>query len=188
MKTPMKHPLKNWALGLTVALVSMKGIASMSFYDYSVMDIDGKKAALSQFKGKVALVVNTASQCGFTPQYKDLEALYQKYKGQGLVVLGFPSNDFGGQEPGSNAEVKKFCELKFKTTFPLFSKNSVKGAEKQEVYKFLTEQSDKNLQGEVSWNFEKFIVNKEGKVVARFKSGVNPVGSELETKVQDLLK
>lgn len=184
----MKLNFKMAFLGLLFSLTSLKGWSAMSFYEYSVQDIDGKTTSLAQFKGKVALVVNTASQCGYTPQYKDLEALYQKYKGKGLVVLGFPSNDFGGQEPGSNAEVKKFCEMKFKTTFPLFSKNPVKGAEKQEVYKFLTEAPDKGLQGEVGWNFEKFIVNKEGKVVARFKSGVTPIGSELETKIQDLLK
>ena len=165
-----------------------KGFAAMSFYQQSVVDIDGKKAALSQYQGKVAVVVNTASQCGFTPQYKDLEALFQKYKDKGLVVLGFPSNDFGGQEPGTDSEVKKFCTMKFKVSFPLFSKNPVKGTEKQEVYKFLTEKSEKNLQGEVGWNFEKFLVNKEGKVVARFKSGVTPLASELETKIEELLK
>jgi glutathione peroxidase len=167
---------------------TQKGNAAMSFYDLTVNNIDGKATQLSQFKGKVAVVVNTASQCGYTPQYKDLEALYQKYKEKGLVVLGFPSNDFGGQEPGSNDEVKKFCTLKFKTSFPLFSKNPVKGVEKQEIYKFLTEKTDKTLQGEVGWNFEKFLINKDGKVVARFKSAVTPLNSELESKVQELLK
>lgn len=184
----MKLKMKIVFLSLFVSLIPIKGWSAMNFYEYAVQDIDGKKVSLSQFKGKVAVVVNTASQCGYTPQYKGLEALYQKYKAQGVVVLGFPSNDFGGQEPGTNAEVKKFCEMKFKTTFPLFSKNPVKGSDKQEVYKFLTEASDKSLQGEVSWNFEKFLVNKEGKVVARFKSGVTPTGSELEAKVQELLK
>ena len=184
----MNHKLKTVVLALVLSLTTLKGWGAMSFYDYTVKDIDGKEAALSQYKGKVAVVVNTASQCGYTPQYKDLEALYQKYKSKGLVVLGFPSNDFGGQEPGSNAEVKKFCEMKFKTTFPLFSKNPVKGAEKQEVYKYLTAASDKSLQGEVGWNFEKFVVGKDGKVIARFKSGVTPIGSELETKIQELLK
>ena len=173
---------------LVLTVFIQKGVGAMSFYDFKVKNIDGKETSLSQFKGKVAVVVNTASQCGFTPQYKDLEALYQKFKAKGLVVLAFPSNDFGAQEPGSNTEVKKFCEMKFKTTFPLFSKNPVKGTEKQEVYKFLTESSDKDLQGEVSWNFEKFLVNKDGKVVARFKSAVAPMGSELENKVQELLQ
>jgi len=188
METPMKNNFKILALGLFLTLTPFKGFSAMSFYEYSVKDIDGKNTSLSQYKGKVALVVNTASQCGYTPQYKDLEALYQKYKAKGLVVLGFPSNDFGGQEPGTNAEVKKFCEMKFKTTFPLFSKNPVKGSGKQEVYKFLTEASDKSLQGEVGWNFEKFLVSKDGKVVARFKSGVTPLGSELETRIESLLK
>lgn len=184
----MTHTKKALVLFLGLTLISLKGWSAMSLYDYTVKDIDGKSASLSQYKGKVAVVVNTASQCGYTPQYKELEALYQKYKVKGLVVLGFPSNDFGGQEPGSNAEIKKFCEAKFKTTFPLFSKNPVKGSEKQEVYKFLTESADKNLQGEVSWNFEKFVVNKEGRVVARFRSGVIPLGSELENKIESLLK
>jgi glutathione peroxidase len=188
METMTRKTFKIIVCTFLFTVFQQKGIAAMSFYDYSVKDIDGKEASLSKYKGKVALVVNTASQCGFTPQYKDLEALFEKYKSKGLVVLGFPSNDFGGQEPGSNAEVKKFCEAKFKVTFPLFSKNPVKGNEKQEVYKFLTEASDKNFQGEVGWNFEKFVISKEGKVVARFKSGVNPVGSELETKIQELLK
>lgn len=183
-----RKTFKSLVCSLLFIVLEQKGIAAMNFYDYSVKDIDGKDTPLSKYKGKIALVVNTASQCGFTPQYKDLEALFEKYKGKGLVVLGFPSNDFGGQEPGSNAEVKKFCETRFKVTFPLFSKNPVKGAEKQEVYKFLTEASDKNFQGEVGWNFEKFLVNKDGKVVARFKSGVTPTGSELETKIQELLK
>lgn len=184
----MRYHLKTVFWIIILFLGCQKGLAVMGLYDYTVKSIDGKNAPLVQFKGKVALVVNTASQCGYTPQYKDLEALYQKYKDQGLVVLAFPSNDFGGQEPGTNAEVKKFCEMKFKTTFPLFSKNPVKGTEKQEVYKFLTEGSDKSLQGEVGWNFEKFVINKDGKVVARFKSGVTPLGSELETKIQETLK
>lgn len=184
----MKRPLKGFIFVCFMFLGIQKGNAAMSFYDLTANNIDGKATQLSQFKGKVSIVVNTASQCGYTPQYKDLEALYQKYKEKGLIVLGFPSNDFGGQEPGSNEEVKKFCTLKFKTSFPLFSKNSVKGAEKQEVYKFLTEKTDKVIQGEVGWNFEKFLVNKDGKVVARFKSAVTPLNSELESKVQELLK
>lgn len=175
-------------LALGLLFTFQKGMAAMSFYDLTVNNIDGKPTPLSAFKGKVAVVVNTASQCGYTPQYKDLEALYQKYKDKGVVVLGFPSNDFGGQEPGTNAEVKQFCTLKYKTTFPLFSKNPVKGPEKQEAYRFLTEGSEKSFQGEVGWNFEKFVINKEGKVIARFKSGVVPLGSDLETKVQELLK
>jgi len=184
----MKRPLKGFIFVFFMFLGIQKGNAAMSFYDLTANNIDGKATQLSQFKGKVSIVVNTASQCGYTPQYKDLEALYQKYKEKGLIVLGFPSNDFGGQEWGSNEEVKKFCTLKFKTSFPLFSKNSVKGAEKQEIYKFLTEKTDKVIQGEVGWNFEKFLVNKDGKVVARFKSAVTPLNSELESKVQELLK
>ncbi len=159
--------------------------ANSGFYDLSAETIDGKKEALSQYKGKVVMVVNTASECGFTPQYKDLEALYKKYQSKGLVVLGFPSNDFGSQEPGSNAEIKKFCEKKFKVSFPLFSKNAVTGAEKQPVYKFLTEAA--TPKGEVSWNFEKFLINQKGEIVARYKSSVSPSAPELDKAVAALL-
>lgn len=159
-----------------------------SFYNLEAQNIDGKAVPLSKYAGKVAVVVNTASKCGYTPQYKDLEALYEKYKDKGLVVLGFPSNDFGAQEPGSNAEIKQFCDLKFKVSFPLFSKDKVVGAEKQPVYKYLTEQTDPKLHGEISWNFEKFLVDKKGNVVARYKSKVKPTDPEMEEQVAALLK
>lgn len=168
------------ALGAAQAVDSAK-----SFYDFSVEGIDGKKVALSQYKGKVALVVNTASKCGYTPQYKALEALYEKYKGKGLVILGFPSNDFGQQEPGSNQEIKKFCELKYSVTFPLFSKNHVKGPETQTIYRFLTDNTAPKE--EVAWNFEKFLVDKSGKVVGRYKSKIEPTDSELVKKIESLL-
>ncbi len=176
----------------TLSLALLLGAASTAFgsegfYGLSAETIEGKKSPLSSYKGKVALVVNTASECGYTSQYKGLEALYEKYKGKGLVVLGFPSNDFGGQEPGSNAEIKKFCEKKFKVSFPMFSKNPVKGTEKQPVYKFLTETGNPKLAGEVGWNFEKFLINREGEIVARYKSGVAPESPELDRAIQSEL-
>ncbi len=153
-----------------------------SAYDFSVVDVEGKPATLSSFKGKVALIVNTASKCGYTGQYKDLQELYAKYKDKGFVVLGFPSNDFGGQEPGSNKEIKTFCETNFNVKFPLFDKGAVKGAQKQPLYKFLTEEAGDAYKGEVGWNFEKFLVDKKGHVVGRYKSGVKPSDSDL-TKI-----
>ncbi len=172
-----------------LGLFILGGIFAMSaeagFYQLTVEDIDGHKQALSKYKGKPVLIVNTASECGYTPQYKDLEAVYRKYKDKGLVVLGFPSNDFGGQEPGTNAEIKKFCEMKFKVSFPLFAKNPVLGPAKQELYRFLTENA--SPKGEVSWNFEKFLINKKGEVVGRFKSGVKPTSPELEKAISEVL-
>jgi glutathione peroxidase len=172
--------------GFSQAQVPSKGGEPMksSFYDYSVNDLAGEKTALEKYRGSVALVVNTASQCGFTYQYKDLEAVYQKYKERGFIVLGFPSNDFGGQEPGSDQEIKKFCELKYKTTFPVFAKAPVSGAERQPVYQFLTEASGEAFKGDPGWNFVKFLINKDGKVVGRFSSMQSPTGSEIEAAIE----
>ncbi len=157
----------------------------MSVFDYSVKSIDGKDVALSQYKGKTLLIVNTASECGFTPQYKGLEELYQAYKGKGLEVLAFPTNDFGAQEPGSNEEIKKFCELKYKTTFPLFGKITVKGDKAEPLYKFLTGQKENG--GEVQWNFNKFLVAPDGKVVAHVTSKVEPMSNELRKQIDAVL-
>lgn len=161
---------------------------SKSIYDLKVKDIDGKEVALSQYKGKVLMVVNTASNCGYTPQYDGLEAIYQKYKDKGFVVLAFPSNDFGSQEPGTNAEIKKFCDAKegkYKTTFPLFAKVPVTKGSKAELYKVLTETA--TPAGEVSWNFEKFIIDKKGQVVGRFKSKIKPEDPEITKTLESLL-
>lgn len=162
--------------------VQAEDVPAGSIYDYKVTTIDGQEKSLADFKGKALLIVNTASRCGFTPQYKGLEALYQQYKAQGFEVLGFPANDFMGQEPGSNEEIKQFCELKYKTTFPMFAKISVRGPETAPLYRYLTENSGFN--GAISWNFNKFLVNKEGKVIARFDSGVTPESAELAEKVK----
>jgi glutathione peroxidase len=158
----------------------------MSVHDISVKTIDGKDVSLSQYKGKALLIVNTASACGYTPQYKGLESLYQAYKAKGFEVLAFPSNDFGGQEPGTNAEVKSFCELKYKTTFPLFSKVGVKAGEGQSgLYKYLTGLKENG--GEVAWNFGKFLVNPDGKVVAHMPSKVEPESDELKKQIDAIL-
>ncbi len=142
-----------------------------SIYEYSAMNIEGKDLSLEKYKGDVLLIVNTASQCGYTKQYEGLQAIYDQYKDRGFKVLGFPANNFGGQEPGTNEEIKEFCTTKFKVTFPMFAKISVKGEDAHPLYKFLT---DKQLNGEfggdISWNFNKFLTNDKGEIVARFSS------------------
>ena len=158
----------------------------MSVHDFKVKTIDGKEASLSDYKGKAVLIVNTASECGYTPQYAGLEALYEKYKSRGFTVLGFPSNDFGAQEPGTNAEIKKFCELRYKTTFPLFSKIPVKGPDADPLYKYLTGLPGKQG-GPVTWNFNKFLVGPDGKVIEHFDSKVEPTSPELTGKLEQAL-
>jgi glutathione peroxidase len=158
-----------------------------SLYEIEVTDIDGQKRNLSEFKGKVALVVNTASKCGFTPQYDGLEILYNKYKDKGFVVLGFPSNDFLRQEPGSDADIKNFCQTKYSVTFPMFSKAPVSGRNKQPVYTFLTEQGPENLRANVKWNFEKMLVDQEGQLVMRWRSFTAPQNQDISEQIELLL-
>ena len=162
--------------------------ATSGLYDLPVRTITGEESSLESYRGKVSLVVNTASNCGFTSQYKGLEELYQKFRDRGFVVLGFPSNDFGGQEPGSNAEIKKFCELKYRTTFPMFEKNPVSGEEKQAVYKYLTERSSTEFQGDPGWNFVKILVDKNGQVIGRFSSMTSPTSGKIEQAIEAALK
>jgi glutathione peroxidase len=160
-----------------------------SVYDFKTQNIDEKPVDLSAYKGQVVLIVNTASECGYTPQYNDLEALYQKYKGKKFAVLGFPSNDFGGQEPGSNAEIKKFCDVnagKYHITFPMFAKSRVKSDPQNPLYKYLIANSPGDT-GPVSWNFEKFLVDKDGKVIGRYKSKVKPMDAEITKKLEEAL-
>ncbi len=157
---------------------------TMSFYDFKQLSLDGKPVDLSKYKGKTILVVNTASRCGFTGQYAGLEALNQKYGAQGLVVLGFPANDFGGQEPGSNAEIGEFCQKNYGVKFDMFSKISVKGEGQAPLFKYLTTQANPALSGDIGWNFEKFLLSREGKLVARFKSDVAPDAPALEAALQ----
>ena len=146
-----------------------------SFYDFSVDDIHGKPVKLDRYKGKVVLVVNTDSKCGFTPQYKGLEALYRKYHDQGLEVLGFPCNQFGAQEPGSESEIEQFCEVNYGVTFPMFAKVDVNGDGAAPVYRFLKSAKPGLLGSEaIKWNFTKFLVDRGGKVVARFAPNDTP--------------
>ena len=156
-------------------------------HDFSARSIDGQERSLADFAGKVLLIVNVASKCGLTPQYEQLEALYKQKKDQGLVVLGFPANNFGGQEPGTDAEIKTFCSTKYSVTFPMFAKISVKGADQHPLYKALCGQAAP-IGGDPGWNFTKFIVDRQGRVQARFDSRVKPDDKTLVAKIDELLK
>jgi glutathione peroxidase len=149
-------------------------------------NIDGKDVPLSKFKGKVVMVVNVASKCGLTPQYKSLEALYRENKEKGFVILGFPANNFGSQEPGTEAEIKEFCSLNYDVSFPMFSKISVKGEDEHPLYKWLIANSDRSE--DIEWNFAKFVIGKDGKVVKRISPKVAPDSEEVKTAVQTALK
>ena len=156
--------------------------AQQSFHEFTMTDIDGKPVKLSQFKGKVVMVVNVASFCGYTKQYKPLQELYAKFKDKGFVIVGVPANDFGAQEPGTNEEIKEFCSTKYDVSFPMMAKVSVKGSDKHPLYQWLTASG-----GEVGWNFEKFLIGKDGKIVARYKSGEDPMGSTIQKAVTGAL-
>jgi glutathione peroxidase len=159
-----------------------------SVLDFHVKDIEGKAVDLASYKGKVLLIVNTASQCGFTSQYKDLEAIYEKYKGQGFEILAFPANEFGAQEPGTNDEIKEFCSTKYNVSFPLFSKIVVKGKGIDPLYDYLTSNStNPKFPGPIAWNFTKFLVNRKGEVIARFEPRVNPSTADVVSKVEEAL-
>jgi glutathione peroxidase len=172
-------------LGMAMAMLTAQG----GIYNLTMNSIDGKPEALAQYKGKVVLVVNVASRCGFTPQYAGLEALYQKYRGKGLVVLGFPANDFLWQEPGSNEDIKAFCSRKYGVTFPMFAKIAVKGKDKAPLYQYLT---DKKLHpgtgGEIGWNFVKFLLGRDGAVLARFGSNTKPESAEITQAIEAALR
>jgi glutathione peroxidase len=162
-------------------LVVMSMLAA-SAHDFQMKAIDGKEVALAGFKGRPVLFVNVASRCGYTPQYKGLEALHQKYKDRGLVVVGVPANNFGGQEPGTNEEIQQFCTRNYNVTFPMMSKVSVKGSDMTPLYGYLTQTG-----GDVKWNFTKFLVGKDGKVIKRFESNVSPDSPELIGAVEAAL-
>lgn len=159
-----------------------------SLYEINVMDIDGKNVNLSEYKNKVVMFVNTASECGYTPQYQGLQAIYDKYKDRGFVILGFPANNFGGQEPGSNEEIKEFCTLKYKVTFPMFAKLSVKGDDQHPLYKYLTsKETNPEFAGDITWNFNKFLANEKGEIIARFSSKETPESKEVIKSIEDAL-
>jgi glutathione peroxidase len=160
-----------------------------SVYDFSMNSLDGKPMSIADFKGKVLLLVNVASYCGYTPQYQGLEAIYEKYKDQGLVVVGFPANNFGGQEPGTNSQIKDFCERTYHVKFPMAAKVSVKGSDKTPIYQFLTSPAaNPATVGEIQWNFTKFLVDRSGKVIQRFEPPVEPQSREMVSAIEKALK
>ncbi len=169
-------------LAFALACILMP-LQAASVHDFELNTIDGQKMPLSTYKGKVVLLVNTASQCGYTPQYEGLEALHKKYKGQGLVLVGVPANNFGGQEPGSNEEIKTFCNRKYHVTFPMASKVSVTGGDQIPLYKHLS-----GAAGAPQWNFTKYLVGKDGQVIKKFDSAVTPDARELAAAIEAALK
>ncbi len=160
-----------------------------SVLDFKMKDIDGKDVKLNKYKGNVLLVVNTASKCGYTQQYAGLQTIYDKYNAEGFYVLGFPANNFGGQEPGTAEEIKEFCTTKYKVTFPMFAKVSVKGEDQDPLYKFLTsKETNPNFAGDITWNFNKFLVDRNGKVVARFTSKDTPESEAVTSAIEKYLQ
>jgi glutathione peroxidase len=158
-------------------------------YDFTLNSIDGHDAPLAAYKGKVLLLVNVASKCGFTPQYAALESVYEKYKDRGLVILGFPANNFGSQEPGTNAEIKAFCSRTYHVSFPMYAKISVLGDDKAPLYRFLTDKSaHPKTGGEIRWNFTKFLVDRNGKIAARFEPPVKPDSPEMTAAIENALR
>jgi glutathione peroxidase len=161
-------------------------ISAAGLRDIPVKDIDGKDTSLKAYDGKVLLIVNVASKCGYTPQYKGLEAVYEKYKDKGFAVLGFPCNQFGGQEPGTNEEIKQFCTLKYNVTFPMFDKIEVNGPNRHPLYVTLAGK-DSPYPGDIKWNFNKFLVGRDGKILKRFDSRVTPESPELAQAIEAAL-
>jgi len=178
---PTATPAPKPAPQNTKALTPKK---TMSIYNFKLKTLEGKDLDLNTLKGKVVLIVNTASKCGYTKQYAGLQALSEKYKGKGLAVVGFPANEFGGQEPGSDADISLFCQKNFGVTFQMMSKVVVKGADKSPIFKYLTEEANPELKGEIGWNFEKFLISRDGKLVSRYKSAVTPESAELTSAVE----
>jgi glutathione peroxidase len=170
----------------TIMTTTLSIHAADSLYDIPLKDIDGKNTSLKPYQGKVMLIVNVASKCGFTPQYTALEALHQKYAAQGLVVCGFPCNQFGGQEPGTDAEIKEFCTSKYSVTFPMFDKLEVNGANRHPLYVALAGKNSP-FPGNIKWNFTKFLIGRDGKILNRFDSKVKPDSAEVTKAIEAAL-
>jgi glutathione peroxidase-family protein len=171
-----------------VAMNKQQPLTQKSIYDFILNDIDGHEVKLDRYRGQVILIVNVASKCGFTPQYAGLQKIYLKYKDQGFVVLGFPANNFLSQEPGSNEEIKNFCSTRYNVTFLMFAKISVKGEDKHPLYRFLTEEvTDPEFAGEITWNFNKFLVDRSGKIIARYGSREKPEDESLTGAIEKAL-
>jgi len=160
-------------------------VSKQSLYDFKMKTIDGMEKSLSEYKGKVLLIVNVASRCGYTPQYKDLEEVYRQYKDRGFVVLGFPANNFGEQEPGTDQEIQTFCTSKYDVTFDMFSKISVRGDDQHPLYGYITK--DSPFPGDVKWNFQKYLVDADGAIVAMYPSKTKPTDSTVKEKIEALL-
>jgi glutathione peroxidase len=164
-------------------------MAEKSVLEFTMKNIDGKDVKLDEYRGKVLMIVNVASKCGYTPQYEGLESTYRKYKDQGLVVMGFPANNFLGQEPGTNEEIKTFCKTRYDVTFPMFAKISVKGDDIHPLYRFLTsKETNPEFSGDISWNFNKFLVDRTGKVVDRFSTREKPESEKIALAIEKTLK
>lgn len=179
--------MKPLALLSALALSAMPLLAEDSVHEFKVTDIRGKEIDLSTYKGKVLLIVNVASKCGATPQYDPLQAIHAKYADKGLVVMGFPANNFGGQEPGSDAEIAEFCTSKYSVEFPMFSKVSVKGKDKAPLFAYLTTAANPDKQGDIGWNFEKFLVGKDGTLLHRFGTRTKPDSDEVVAAIEKAL-
>jgi glutathione peroxidase-family protein len=196
---PMRMAVLSAAVGLIIGVAycgekdmakeMVHGEHQSELYSFTVRNIDGNEVSLSTFKGKVLLIVNVASKCGYTKQYARLEELYGKYKDRDFVVLGFPANNFGKQEPGSNAEIKEFCTTKFHVSFPMFAKISVKGDDIHPLYAYLTDKKrNAPYGGEIGWNFTKFVIGRDGKTVGVFPSNVEPNAPTLVSSIEATLK
>jgi glutathione peroxidase len=167
--------------------MALASASAAGLYDYTLPSIDGAPMPLANFKGKVLLLVNVASKCGFTPQYSALEAIYRKYKDKGFVILGFPANNFAGQEPGTNEEIKTFCSTTYNVTFPMYAKISVAGQDQTALYRYLTGNSGAEVAGAIKWNFTKFLVDRKGQVVKRFEPAIKPDSPEVTEAIEKLL-
>lgn len=163
-------------------------VKEKGMYEFTMKDIDGNDVSLEKYKGNVVMLVNVASRCGLTPQYEGLQAIYDKYKDRGFTVLGFPANNFMGQEPGTEAEIKEFCSLNYNVGFPMFSKISVKGTDQHPLYRFLTHpETNPGFDGDITWNFEKFLADRDGKIIARFSPRTVPTDAEVIEKLEAAL-
>ncbi len=170
-----------------LALASMPLLAEDTVHDFKVKNIKGEDIDLSGYKGKVLLIVNVASKCGATPQYDPLQSVHAKYADKGLVVMGFPANNFGGQEPGSDSEIAEFCTSSYSVEFPMFSKVSVKGDDKAPLFTYLTSAQNPDKQGDIGWNFEKFLIGKDGKLIRRFATRTQPDDAEVIAAIEKAL-
>ena len=182
--------MKNAVLVLSVLFLAslfLYGDEAKSVLEFKVKDIEGKEVDLASYKGKTLLIVNVASKCGNTKQYKDLVALSDKYKDKNFLVLGFPANEFGGQEPGTNEEIKKFCTANFQVTFPMFSKVVVKGKDITPLFQYLTTAENPDAKGDIKWNFEKFLVGPDGQLKHRFAAGLNPSDEKISKAIDELI-